>query len=72
MGYNYTNALTSRHWFQFVDDTALAIATQEDSQALLNVFSKWRQWAIFFIRISTCKCFGIKKTVSSHLNLDHI
>ena len=40
MGCNYINALTPRHWFQFTDDTAIATATQEDSQALLNVFSK--------------------------------
>ena len=33
LGYNYTNT-------QFADDTALAIATQEDSQALTNVFTK--------------------------------
>ena len=30
MGYKYTNALTPHHWFQFVSDTALATATQED------------------------------------------
>ena len=41
LGYNYTNALSPRHWFQFADDTALATATQEDSQALLNVLTKW-------------------------------
>ena len=61
MGYNYTIALTPRHWFQFGDDPALATATQEDSQALLNVVSKWCQWANFLICISKCKCFGIKK-----------
>ena len=61
MRYNYTNALTPRHWFQFVDDTALATVTQEYSQALLNVFSKWYQWANFLICISKCKCFGIIK-----------
>ena len=61
MGYNYTNALTPRHRFQFASDTALATATQEDSQAFLNVFSKWCQWGNFLICISNCKCFGIKK-----------
>ena len=65
MGYSYSNALTPRHWFQFTDDTALATATQEDSQALLNVFSKWCQWANFLICISKCKFFGIKKNGKS-------
>ena len=32
--------LSPRHCFQFADDTALATATQEDSQALLNVSTK--------------------------------
>ena len=65
MRYSYSNALTPRHWFQFTDDTALATATQEDSQALLNVFSKWCQWANFLICISKCKFFGIKKNGKS-------
>ena len=61
LGYNYENALSPRHWFQFADDTALATATQEDSQALLNVFTKWCQWANFKISIDKCRCFRIKK-----------
>ena len=61
MGYKYTNALTPHHWFQFANDTALATATKEDRQTLLNVFSKWCQWANFLICISKCKYFGIKK-----------
>ena len=61
MGYSYTIALIPRHWLQFADDTALATATQEDSQALLNVFINWCQWANFLICVSKCKCFGIKK-----------
>ena len=49
MGYNYTNALSPCHWFQFVDVTGIATTTQEDSHALLNVFTKWCHWAIFEI-----------------------
>ena len=68
MGYNYTNVLQPRHWLQFVDDTALATATQEDIQELLNFFSMWCEWANFLTCISECKCFGIKKNgrQSSH------
>ena len=40
LGYNYTSALSPRHWFQFADDTTLATGTQENSQVLLNVFIK--------------------------------
>ena len=61
MGYIYKNALSPGHWFQFGDDIALATATQEDSQALLNSFSKCCQWADFKICIDKCRCFGIKK-----------
>ena len=43
LGYNYTNALSPHDSFQFADDTALATATQEDSQASLNVFPEWCQ-----------------------------
>ena len=61
MEYNYTNALSPRHWFQFADDTALATASQEDSQAFLNVLSKWCQRAYFKICNDKSRCFGIKK-----------
>ena len=60
MGYNYTNALSPRHWFQLADDTALA-TTIEDSQALLHVFAKWCQWSNLKIYIDKCRCFDTKK-----------
>ena len=49
------------HWFQFVDDSALVTSTEEDSQLMLNVFSKWCIWASLIIKVSKCKRFGIKK-----------
>ena len=68
VGYVYSDAMTPRHWFQFADDSAIATATDEDSQHLLNVFTKWCQWSCFTIRIDECyllppifKSFGIKK-----------
>ena len=61
LGYNYTNALSPHDSFQFADDTALATATQEDSQASLNVFPEWCQWANLKICIDKCRCFDIKK-----------
>ena len=61
LGYNYTNALSLRHWFQFADDTALATTTQEEIQALLNVFTKRCKCVNFKICIDRCRCFGINK-----------
>ena len=49
MGYNYTNALTPHHWSQFGDNTALATATQKDSQALLNVLVSGANAQIFLV-----------------------
>ena len=61
LGYNYTKSLSPHDSFQFADDTALATATQEDSQASLNVFAEWCQWANLKICIDKCRCFDIKK-----------
>ena len=58
MGYNYCDTLTSRHWFQFTDDSALVSSTEEDSQALLNVFTKW---AGLKICLRKCKIFAMRK-----------
>lgn len=61
MGYNYCDTLTPRHWFQFADDSALVTSTEEDSQALLNVFTKWCQWAGLKICPRKCKIFAMRK-----------
>ena len=61
MGYSYCDALLPRHWFQFADDSALVTFTEEDSQSLLNVFTKWCNWATLVIRVDKCKTFGIMK-----------
>ena len=62
MGYNYTNVLSPRHCFQFADDTAFATAAQEDSQTLLNVFTRRCQWANLKIFIDKCRyIFWCKK-----------
>lgn len=61
MGYRYSESLQPRHWFQFADDSALITSTEEDSQALLNVFSKWCYWAGLKICPRKCKTFAMKK-----------
>ena len=47
----YNDMMYPRHWLQFADD----------SQSLLNVFTKWSKWTSFIIRIDKCKTFGVKK-----------
>ena len=61
MGYNYCDTLTPRHWFQFADDSALVSSTEEDSQALLNVFTKWCKWAGLKICPRKSKIFPMRK-----------
>ena len=65
MGYTFSNMLIPRHWFQFADDSAIATSTEEDCQLLLNVFTKWCNWAALIIRVDKCTTFGIKKNGSS-------
>ena len=64
MGYTFFNMLIPRHWFQFADDSAIAGST-EDYQLLLNIFTKWRNWAGLIIRVDKFTTFGIKKNGSS-------
>ena len=51
-GYSYCEYLRPRHWFQFADDTALVTTSEEDNQALLDVFTKWCRWAGFQVRVN--------------------
>ena len=61
MGYNFCNSLALRHWFRFADDSAVVMSTEQDSQLLLNLFTKWCKWANLIVRVQKCKSFGIKK-----------
>ena len=61
MGYSYCDTLSPRHWFQFADDSALVTSTVEDSQALLNVFTKCCNWSGLKICPRKCKTFAMKK-----------
>ena len=73
MGYSYCDTLSPRHWFQFADDSALVTSTVEDSQALLNVFTKWFKWSGLKICPRKCKTFAMKKvgtkSIQFHLYL---
>ena len=50
--YNYCNIMSPCHWFQFADDSALVTSIEEDSQVLLNVFTKWSAWASLIIKVN--------------------
>ena len=65
LGYVLTQIKSSKHWFQFADDTAITTSLTNDNQMLLNLFTKWSSWADLIIRVDKCKTFGIKKMVTS-------
>ena len=65
LGYVLSQLQTPKHWLQFAEDTALVTALPKDNQMLLNIFSKWTQWADFVIRLDKCSTFGIRKTSTS-------
>ena len=67
-GYVYGFYFKPRNWFQFTDDTAIVISSEEDNQLLINGFIKWCMWADLSVRIDKCHVFGIKKvgTKSCH------
>ena len=44
MGYNFWNSLAPRNSFQFADDSVLVTSTEQDSQQLLNLFTKLCKW----------------------------
>ena len=71
MGYNFCNSLAPRHWFRFADNSAVVMSTEQDSQLLLNLFTKWCKWANLIVRVQKCKSFGIKKngTLSTQFKL---
>ena len=51
IGYVYDTLLSPHHWFQFADDTVISTSSVEENRLLLNVFSKWCNWADFIIRV---------------------
>ena len=65
LGYVFAEGLSPRLWFQFVDDTAIVSALEEDNQYLCNAFSKWATWADLKIRVDKCHTFGIRKSATS-------
>ena len=51
-----------RNWFQFADDAAAVTSLESENQLLVNLFSRWCNWADMEIRPDKCHTFGIKKS----------
>ena len=50
-----------RNWFQFVDDAAATTSLESENQLLVNLFSRWCNWADMLIRPDKCHTFGMRK-----------
>ena len=56
------NATNTRSWLQFADDAVVISNSIKDSQALLNIFSAWCNWAHMIIRLDKCCSFSMLKS----------
>ena len=70
MGYNHYEIMSPRYWFQFANDSVFVTSKEEDSQLLLNVFTKWCTWASLIIKVSKCKTSGIKNMAANQYSLN--
>ena len=70
LGYIITQAKLSMHWLQFADDTIILTSLPTDNQLLLNLFSKWSNWADLVIRIDKCATLGIRKTATASIQYE--
>ena len=61
LSYRYTKLLTPKHWMQSSDDATAISGSESDNQILLNVFTRWCNWASMIIQVDKCKSFGIRK-----------
>ena len=70
LGYIYDTLSCTRQWLQFVDETAIVTSLESDNQLLLNLFTKWVNWADLIIRIDKCHTFGMKKLSSKSMQYE--
>ena len=57
-----TKTMSPRHWFQIADETAIVTVLESDNQLLLNLFTKWANWAGLTIQVEKRPTFGMRKT----------
>ena len=60
-GIRVLKGFAPRNWFQFADDAAATTALESENQLLLNLFSRWCNWADMLIRPDKCHSFAMKK-----------
>ena len=70
LGYIYDTLSCPRQWLQFADDTAIVTSLESDNQLLLNLFTKWVNWADLITRIDKCHTFGMKKSSSKSMQYE--
>ena len=64
LGNVWNGYITSKHWFEFADNTTLVSALKSDNQLLCNGFLKCSSWTDMIVRISKCHVFVMKKQKS--------
>ena len=65
IGYRISDGFKPRNWFQFANDAAAITCLESENQFLLNVFSRWCNWADMAVKVSKCHSFGICKNGTS-------
>jgi len=48
-------------WLQYADDAAIVASDAKNTQALLNLFCAWCEWAGMELRLDKCCSFGMSK-----------
>ena len=61
-GARVLKGFSPRNWFQFADDAAAITSLECENQLLVNLFSRWCNWADMLIRPDKCHTFGMKKS----------
>ena len=61
-GASVLDGFAPRNWFQFADDAAATTALESENQLLVNLFSRWCNWADLIIRPDKCHSFGMRKS----------
>ena len=60
-GARVLEGFVQRNWFQFADGAAATTSLESENQLLVNLFSRWCNWADMLIRPDKCHTFGMKK-----------
>ena len=71
LGYIWGQKNSSRtSCLQFADDGAIISSSIKNSQALLNIYSAWCNWAKMTIRVDKCCSFGMMKRDNQYQQIE--